>query len=961
MRKTYQLKTNAIKGEQQVIDVTPAMGKTPVKVPAAAGARYELIDSATKAAPDNIRAMRKGKNLQIFFDGDTEPGAVIENFYQAHTDNLPTLVGRTEQGVLYEYIPESAAPSAVVSQLGDTGNAYGMALGGQELAASGAAVGLLAAPLVAGFSPLLLGAGVLGAAALAGGGGGSSGSGTTTLSNSNAKVLIASISEDTGSSSADFYTADNSLNYSGKITGFTSNGDQVKVELKDKTGAVIATGLVTPDANGDWSWKDDSNTRVDGNYTLVATIVDKNGNRVNTGADGSSSQIITIDTSATQNTDPSNPSNAAADDPNRNATLTIKSIDDSNASTDKINGSKDTGISDKDFYTADNTLMYFGTVTKFTANGDALKLELKDKSGTVISTGYATPSVDANGNGTWSWSDTANERPDGNYTLVATIVDKAGNPVSGGTSQIITIDTKPDKNTDPSNPANSPASDPNSSTTLSINTIDDGLSGTSRSNGSKDTGVSNQDFYTADNTLSYFGKVKGFTANGDQIKLELKDSYGKIIRTDYLTPDADGNWSWNDQNSPRADGNYTLQASIVDKAGNLVYSGTSKIVTIDTSSSLNTDPSDPAKQPASDPNSKFVLDISGMQNDSGVQGDWITNGTKPVFSGSFGSYAFDSTQGQISFQLLDSTGKLISSASPALADDNKSWSTSEPDSDLKDGVYYSRVLITDKAGNIVSTDFQKFIIDTKLDVLKAGNSYDSKNKISLFSFDINESAYYELYTVDTQKNLTKIANSDGRYQGSQLDITTATTTYGKEGFAVKISDASGNSITYYNSYQIENSSAIQKISFSNNSINATDPNKAGTVDSYLLTETTPFDLSQLVFEQPQTGASLIHNEISMTGNGVQQLALRLNDVLNLGATNSFDTGTYKDDVQMRIKGDAQDKVTLLDSAVWTQAGTSVTLDDNIQYQVLTANNGTVDLFVQSGVQIYKSDGTSFMV
>ena len=179
MRKTYQLKTNAIKGEQQVIDVTPAMGKTPVKVPAAAGARYELIDSATKAAPDNIRAMRKGKNLQIFFDGDTEPGAVIENFYQAHTDNLPTLVGRTEQGVLYEYIPESAAPSAVVSQLGDTGNAYGMALGGQELTASGAAVGLLAAPLVAGFSPLLLGAGVLGAAALAGGGGGGGDGGTS--------------------------------------------------------------------------------------------------------------------------------------------------------------------------------------------------------------------------------------------------------------------------------------------------------------------------------------------------------------------------------------------------------------------------------------------------------------------------------------------------------------------------------------------------------------------------------------------------------------------------------------------------------------------------------------------------------------------------------------------------------------------------------------------------------------
>ena len=954
MKKTYQLKTNAMKGEQQVIDVSPAVGKAPVKVPAAAGARYELIDSATKAAPDNIRAMRKGKNLQIFFDGDTEPGAVIENFYQAHTDNLPTLVGRTEQGALYEYIPESAAPSAVVSQLGDTGNAYGMALGGQELAASGAAVGLLAAPLVAGFSPLLLGAGVLGAAALAGGGGGSSSSGTTTPSNSNAKVLIASISEDTGSSSADFYTADNSLNYSGKITGFTSNGDQVKVELKDKTGAVIATGLVTPDANGDWSWKDDSNTRVDGNYTLVATIVDKNGNRVNTGADGSSSQIITIDTSATQNTDPSNPSNAAADDPNRNATLTIKSIDDSNASTDKINGSKDTGISDKDFYTADNTLMYFGTVTKFTANGDALKLELKDKSGTVISTGYATPSVDANGNGTWSWSDTANERPDGNYTLVATIVDKAGNPVSGGTSQIITIDTKPDKNTDPSNPANSPASDPNSSTTLSINTIDDGLSGTSRSNGSKDTGVSNQDFYTADNTLSYFGKVKGFTANGDQIKLELKDSYGKIIRTDYLTPDADGNWSWNDQNSPRADGNYTLQASIVDKAGNLVYSGTSKIVTIDTSSSLNTDPSDPAKQPASDPNSKFVLDISGMQNDSGVQGDWITNGTKPVFSGSFGSYAFDSTQGQISFQLLDSTGKLISSASPALADDNKSWSTSEPDSDLKDGVYYSRVLITDNAGNTVAADVQKFIIDTKVDI--GGDSTASAGNV--FSIKANESMTYEYGT--KINNIWTVIGS-GKYTGESINFKTPDP-YENQYFSVKLIDLSGNETTLSNT--VKTGSNQQTIIFEANETvkNSIETTKAGTIGVFSLSKTTPYDLGEMVFEQPQTGASLIHNEISMTDNGVQQLALRLNDVLNLGATNSFDTANH---VQMRIKGDtqngAQDKVTLLDSAVWTKTGTSVSLDDNIQYQVFTANNGTVDLFVQSGLKIYKSDGTLFLV
>ena len=173
MKKTYQLKTNAIKGEQQVIDIVTGTGKTPVTITAAAAARYELIDTTTRSAPDTIRVMRKGKDLQIFFDGEREPGAVIEKFYEAHTDGRPTLVGNTEQGALYEYIPETASPQAVVTQLADSGTAYGLALGGQELPATGAAVGLLAP--VAGFiSPWLLGAGALGAAAVVGGGKGGS-------------------------------------------------------------------------------------------------------------------------------------------------------------------------------------------------------------------------------------------------------------------------------------------------------------------------------------------------------------------------------------------------------------------------------------------------------------------------------------------------------------------------------------------------------------------------------------------------------------------------------------------------------------------------------------------------------------------------------------------------------------------------------------------------------------------
>ena len=250
MNKTYQLKTNAIQGEQQVIDVKPAVGKAPVKLTAAPGARYELIDASTKAAPDNIRVMRKGSNLQIFFDGDTEPGAVIENLYQAHTDEQPTLVGSTESGKLYEYIPESAAPSAVVAHLGDTGYAYGMALGGAELTAgSGAAVGLLA-PVVAGFSPVLLGAGALGAAALAGGGGGSSGNtgaGGGTAKPNDGMVLGLSIDSDKDNNG--YINRDEKG--AASTTSITTTFDSTKVAagqvLTVSDGIQIKTHTLTPD------------------------------------------------------------------------------------------------------------------------------------------------------------------------------------------------------------------------------------------------------------------------------------------------------------------------------------------------------------------------------------------------------------------------------------------------------------------------------------------------------------------------------------------------------------------------------------------------------------------------------------------------------------------------------------------------------------------------------------------
>lgn len=314
MTKSYQIKINQGKTTEP-INVPQAGSKgQAVTVKAVAGARYQLIDPETGVAPENIRASRQGQDLKVSFEGSKTTDLVIEGYYKVSPEGYNGLVGEAESGKFYEYIPENASGLASVPMLAESGPAIGMALGGAEVAPAGAAVGLLAAGL---FSPWLIGAGAVGAAAVAGGGGSSStGGGTTPANNTNAKIQISSIDKDTGVGSGDFYTADNTLTYFGKVSSFTSNGDQVKLELKDKSGAVISTAYVTPDASGNWSWNDTANTRTDGNYSLDASIIDKTGKAVST---SNTSQIITVDTQSGKNTDPSNLSNLPSDDPNKDA------------------------------------------------------------------------------------------------------------------------------------------------------------------------------------------------------------------------------------------------------------------------------------------------------------------------------------------------------------------------------------------------------------------------------------------------------------------------------------------------------------------------------------------------------------------------------------------------------------------------------------------------------------------
>lgn len=187
MSKTYKIKVNQGADAAKFVDI-PQVGTTgkALAVKAVPGGKYQLMDASTGFAPENIRATRSGKDLQVFFEGRGQADLVIEDYYEVTPEGFNGLIGEAESGRYYEYIPESAVGNTAVPLLADGSTQVGMALGGAEINASGAAVGALVA--AAGLNPLLLAPlALLGAAgggggssgAAAGGGGNGSGSGTS--------------------------------------------------------------------------------------------------------------------------------------------------------------------------------------------------------------------------------------------------------------------------------------------------------------------------------------------------------------------------------------------------------------------------------------------------------------------------------------------------------------------------------------------------------------------------------------------------------------------------------------------------------------------------------------------------------------------------------------------------------------------------------------------------------------
>ena len=906
MSKIYKVKINQGQGKSSTLDVPPAAGLgKPVTIKAAAGERYQLVDPATGYAPENIRVARSGKDLKVFFEGRNVADLVVEDYYAAVTPGFNAMVGEAENGRAYEYIPESASGDASVPSLADGGSASGLALGGSEVSPAGAAVGALVA--AAGFPWLLGAAGAAGLAAAAGGGGGggSTPSDTTPPVVKSAKLLV---DDDSG-------PKDNVTKLrTPRITGETEANANVSVEVNGKTytGKADANGVFTIPV---------TDSLADATYTPLVTATDAAGNKSQPFA-GTPFKV-----------DNSSSSNGAEADANVAARTDIVSISD------------DTGSSNADFYTKDNTLAFKGTVSTFTNNGDWVALVLKDASGKVVDSGYAKPELV---NGVWSWAwdrTTAAALTDGSYTLEASVVDGAGNPVSNGTTsapvdtQVIVVDTDSAHNIDPSRSPEKQA-DVNVSAKIALSAVSD------------DTGHDARDFITSDRTLKFAGTINGFQDNGDWVQVTLKDAQGNVVATDHVKPtQANGNtvWEWDQTARALPDGKYSLDFSIVDKAGNVLNSGTQAVV-VDNSPSHNAG--------VADPNAGLKLGAVAISDDTGLVGDLVTRDRTLTFSGTLDK-PFTDNGDRLLVQVFGLDGKVVSQQ--YVKPSGTSWSfqnLTELGSAEGLSQYTVSTSLVDAAGNTLKSTDQTFQIDTYTTITEksAVDKGSSAWVYSVVNFSAAERGQYS-FTVGGQTYTRE-------YTGGVFDMKEVLNkTFAAGQFSLTFTDLSGNAYTLSNTAvawdfskaSMGTADASMPALLPATGFNGTIP--VGSVGKLVLQAgaDAELDLSSLYSAKPASGDVTAVNHIdARTGDHV--IKLTMGDVLALGVKDSFSVATaHKGHLQLRIDGDAKDTLKLDDLVgttehTWNTNQSMVTLGGK-NYKVFSNEELGLDLFVEAEIRI----------
>jgi len=543
MSKNITLNINNSKSTIETMQFKTASGQA-LRIPAQNKVNYQFIDDATGFGPENIMTKRVGDNLEISFEGTdiSNPDLIIEGYYAdaAAAESGSILVGQHENGSMYPYIPESTMQEEAVTMLAED-VAAGQALGG-ELIAAGA------------LSPLWGAAGAASLAAIGGAASASKGGGDAN------QALIVSLN-------APDLTTDKSPVISGTTTAVP--GSMVTVTVKDANGNVQEV-TIPVDEEGKFAVRMPNPLAV-GDYTASAVVVNSdNGQRAAASDPGSVIEPLTITVDAPDNTTDNTPiitgtTNASQGSivtlvvtdskgnqqtirvpvdeegnysvevptalPDGNYTVDAVVIDPAqNQATAQDPGSVDATapvitVDAPDGVSTDNTPLIKGHVEGVPA-GSTVTLVVTDAQGASQT---VTAQTDANGD---YQVEVPGALADGEYTVDASVRDAAGNSSTAqdkgeidATAPVITVDAP------------------------------DGVS--------------------TDNTPLIKGHVEGVPA-GSTVTLVVTDAQG-ASQTVTTQTDEVGDYRV-DVPKELADGKYTVEASVRDKAGNIGHSSDSGVI-----------------------------------------------------------------------------------------------------------------------------------------------------------------------------------------------------------------------------------------------------------------------------------------------------------------------------------------------------------------------------------------------
>ncbi|RKG34138.1 Ig-like domain-containing protein, partial [Acinetobacter rongchengensis] len=532
-----------------------------------------------------------------------------------------------------------------------------------------------------------------------------------------ASALFSSITEDTGVA-GDYQTKDNTLVFNGTIIGDVAANDAVEVSLDGGTTWIKA--VLDPIAKT-WTLDHSATTLVDGTYTLAARVVDQAGN---TGPIATQKLVIdtSVPTATSEFTSITEDTGTVGDFQTNDQTLIISGkVTGILATDDQVQLSLDGGQTwlNVTVDSATNTWTYNNTANSLAEgtyqfqtrvvdkvlNGDVtdtqqvvidltppstsltlaftgisddtgiagdyktsdttLIINGKIESGTLAANDHVEVSVDGGNtwttvqvdpvSQTWSLDNTANTLSSGTHQFIARVVDQVGN-VGHQIIQQVTIVTEP----------------PKATADLTLITDDSGVAG---------------DFVTNDPSLVFSGNITGALDSDETVQVSLDGGLSWLTAT---TDPTGTSWNLDHATTDLVDGKYTVITRVIDSTGTAGVENTQEIV-IDTAPPTAT------------------TTLSGISQDSGQAGDFITNDNTLIFNGTVvGNLAADERV-QIS---LDGGATWTDATLDRPAN---MWMLDNTTATLTDGTYSVVSRVIDQAGNIgASSTPQNIIIDTAL-------------------------------------------------------------------------------------------------------------------------------------------------------------------------------------------------------------------------------------------------------